>query len=46
MAELGEGVVTIVTRERLALRPGDPIRIRPTMARQLYFDAEGRRLAV
>jgi multiple sugar transport system ATP-binding protein len=45
MAELAGAAITIVTRERLALRPGDPIRLRPVPARQLYFDAAGRRIS-
>jgi multiple sugar transport system ATP-binding protein len=46
MAELAGAAITIVTRERLALRPGDPIRLRPVPGRQLYFDAAGRRIAI
>jgi multiple sugar transport system ATP-binding protein len=45
MAELAGAAITIVTRERLALRPGDPIRLSPVPARQLYFDAAGRRIS-
>jgi multiple sugar transport system ATP-binding protein len=44
LATWGGATVTVVTRERLALAPGDPIRLRPAPDRQLYFDAEGRRL--
>ena len=46
VAEIAGVAVTVVTKERVALRPGDPIRLRPVLARQLYFDADGRRLAV
>ena len=45
MAEVAGVVVTVVTRERLALRPGDTIRLCPALDRQLYFDAAGQRLA-
>ena len=45
MAELAGDVVTVVTKQRLALNPGDPVRLRPVMARQLYFDASGQRIA-
>lgn len=37
--------VTVVTRSRAALRPGDTICLRPATGQQLYFDADGRRLA-
>lgn len=45
MAELAGSPVTIVTKERLALRPGDPMRLRPVVSKQLYFDADGQRIA-
>ena len=44
MAELAGVALTIVTRERVALRPGDPVRLRPVLGRQLYFDAAGHRV--
>ncbi|WP_428332340.1 ABC transporter ATP-binding protein [Novosphingobium sp.] len=44
MAELAGAAITIVTRVRLALGPGDPIRLRPVPGRQLYFDATGQRI--
>ncbi len=46
MAELAGSMVTIVTKERLALKPGDPLRLRPVVTKQLYFDANGQRIAV
>jgi multiple sugar transport system ATP-binding protein len=46
MAELAGAVLTVVTRERLALMPGDPIRLRPVLARQLYFGADGQRISL
>ena len=45
MADLAGLIVTIVTKERLALSPGDPIYLRPVLAKQLYFDTEGQRIA-
>ena len=44
MAELAGMTITIVTKERLALKPGDPIRLRPMLDKQLYFDARGQRI--
>jgi len=44
MADLSGTAVTIVTKARLALKPGDPIRLRPILAHQLYFDADGQRI--
>lgn len=44
MAELAGTTITIVTKERLALKPGDPIRLRPMLDKQLYFDARGQRI--
>jgi multiple sugar transport system ATP-binding protein len=44
VAEVAGTPVTVVTRERVALRPGDPVRLRMLPAHQLAFDAEGRRL--
>ena len=44
VAEVAGTPVTVVTRERVALFPGDAIRLRPVQARQLYFDADGKRL--
>ena len=46
MADIAGTIVTVVTRARMSLQPGDAIRLRPDPARQLYFDGEGRRLAV
>jgi multiple sugar transport system ATP-binding protein len=46
MAECAGTTVTIVTKARLALKPGDPIRLRPALNKQLYFDAKGQRIAV
>ncbi len=45
MAELAGSPVTVVTKERLSSKPGDPIWLRPVPGRQLYFDAGGRRVA-
>ena len=45
MAELAGINVTIVTKERLAHKPGDAIRLRPVLNMQLYFDAKGQRIA-
>ena len=45
MAELAGTTVTVVTKERLALKPGDPVRLRPVLNKQLYFDADGQRIA-
>ena len=44
-AVLVDATVTIVMKERLALKPGDPIRLRPVLTRQLYFDADGQRIS-
>ena len=44
MAEIAGMTITIVTKERLALKPGDPIRLRPMLDKQLYFDACGQRI--
>ena len=38
------GRLTVVTRERLQLQPGDPVRLRPVLARQHHFDADGLRI--
>ena len=46
MAELAGAAVTMVTKERLALMPGDPVRLRPIIARQLYFGVDGQRIAL
>jgi len=45
MVELAGAPVTIVTKQRLALQPGDPICLRPVLEKQLYFDADGQRMA-
>jgi len=44
VAELAGTIITIVTKERLALKPGNPIRLRPMLDKQLYFDARGQRI--
>ena len=44
MAELAGTTITFVTKQRLALKPGDPIRLRPMLDKQLYFDARGQRI--
>ena len=44
MADVAGTIVTIVTRDRIALKPGEAIRLRPVQTRQLYFDADGQRL--
>lgn len=46
MAELAGAKLTIVTRKRLALLPGDPIRLRPNLADQLYFGADRQRISI
>ena len=45
MAELAGVKLTIVTKQRLALLPGDPIRLLPSLADQLYFGADERRIS-
>lgn len=45
MAELAGTTVTAVTRERLGLKPGEVVRLRPVVDKQVYFDADGQRLA-
>jgi multiple sugar transport system ATP-binding protein len=45
MADLAGTPLTVVTKERLALKPGDAIHLRPMAGRQLYFDADGQRVA-
>jgi multiple sugar transport system ATP-binding protein len=45
MADVAGTTVTVVTKARLALAPGDPIRLAPDASKQLCFDADGRRLA-
>ena len=44
LVEVAGTPVTVVTKARLALSPGDPLRLRPVLASQLYFDADGRRI--
>ncbi len=44
IADLAGTTVTFVTKERLALKPGDPIRLRPVLNKQLYFDVDGQRI--
>ncbi|WP_419807911.1 ABC transporter ATP-binding protein [Sphingomonas sp.] len=44
MVELAGTRLTVVTKKRLALLPGDPIRLRPNLADQLYFGADGQRI--
>lgn len=46
MADLAGATVTLVTRERLTLLPGDPIHLRPVLDRQLYFGANGQRIVI
>ena len=46
MADVAGTPVTVVTKARVALLPGDPIRLAPAQAQQLYFDADGRRIAL
>ena len=45
MVEVAGSAVTIVTSERLLLKPGDPIHVRPVLEKQLYFGADGQRIA-
>ena len=45
MAEMAGVVVTVLTKERVADKPGDCIRLRPILGKQLYFDADGQRIA-
>jgi multiple sugar transport system ATP-binding protein len=45
MADAAGTKVTVVTKARLALAPGDPIRLAPDVSKQLCFDADGRRMA-
>ena len=46
MVELAGSMITIVTRQRLTVKPGDPIRLRPVLGQQLYFGADGQRIVV
>ena len=46
IADVAGTSVTVVTRDRVARLPGDTIGLRPARDRQLYFDADGRRLAI
>ncbi len=45
MAEMAGVVVTVLTKERVADKPGDCVRLRPILGKQLYFDADGQRIA-
>lgn len=44
MADVAGTNVTVVTKERIALLPGDRVRLKPLTSKQLYFDADGQRL--
>jgi multiple sugar transport system ATP-binding protein len=46
MADLAGTVITIVTRERIAAKPGDPIHLYPMLHKQLYFDNAGQRIVL
>ena len=45
MADIAGTTITVVTRERIALAPGDPIRLRPVVTKQIHFNADGQRIA-
>jgi len=46
MADLAGTVITIVTRARIGLKPGEPIHLYPLVHKQLYFDTAGLRIAL
>ncbi|OLP52840.1 sugar ABC transporter ATP-binding protein [Rhizobium rhizosphaerae] len=45
VVRLGEENITVVTKERLALEPGQTVHLSPNLSRLHLFDAGGRRLA-
>ena len=44
VAQMGERLVTILSRERVAVRPGEVVLLLPDPAQAHWFDAEGRRI--
>jgi multiple sugar transport system ATP-binding protein len=44
VAQMGDRAVTVLARERIAVRPGEDVRLLPDPTQAHWFDAEGRRI--